>query len=55
MARHFGPQHTATNYAAMGNSLARPRYSMAPGRSVAESIAHGRRVAANQAKGKKSK
>lgn len=42
-------------YAAMGNARQRPRYAGASGRSVAESIAAARRVAANEAKARSSK
>lgn len=52
MARHFGAQHTASNYSAMGNAMGRPRYPSARNRSVAEAIAHARRIAANEAKAK---
>lgn len=32
MARHFGAQHMRNGYAAMGNSLVRPRYAGLTGR-----------------------
>lgn len=50
MARHFGPQHMKNGYAAMGNSGLRPRFANAGGRSVAESIARERAIAARMAK-----
>lgn len=55
MPRHFGPQHMKNGYAAMGNSLKRPRYSNASGLSVGESIARARAAAARQAKIKAGK
>jgi len=39
MPRHFGPQHIANGYAAMGNARRRPKYPGTAGRSVSESIA----------------
>lgn len=51
MARHFGAQHIKNGYAAMGNSLARPRYKgMNSKRSVGEAIAAERARAARAAK-----
>lgn len=51
MARHFGPQHIANGYAAMGGNKKRPHYSgFNSQRSVAESIAASRAAAARQAK-----
>lgn len=50
MARHFGAQHTASNYSAMGNAMGRPRYPSAKNRSVAAAIAREKRIAANIAK-----
>ena len=39
----------------MGNAMGRPRYPSPKTRSVAESIAHARRVAANIAKASQKK
>lgn len=50
MTKRFTCRHLKDGYAAMGNSRRRPRYPGAKNRSVAESIAHARRVAANMAK-----
>lgn len=55
MPRHFGPQHAKNGYAAMGGSMRQPRYSNPSGRSVAESIAAARRVAAREAAAKTKK
>jgi hypothetical protein len=55
MARHFGAQHTASGFSAMGGSLLRPRYPMAKNRSVREAIAHAARVHANMQKAGKKK
>lgn len=54
MTRRFTAQHTASGYAAMGNAANRPRIANKT-RTVAESIAHARRVAANQQKATKKK
>lgn len=50
MTKRFTAQHIRNGYAAMGNHRNRPRYSGAKRRTVAEAIAHARRVALNQAK-----
>lgn len=50
--RHFGPQHLSNNYGEMGNALGRPHYASARSRSVAESIARAREIAAREAKRK---
>ena len=42
-------------YAAMGNSMARPKYPNPKGRSIAESIAREKRIAANMLKAGKKK
>lgn len=56
MAKRFTIASNLKNgYAAMGKSLRRPRYPSAKNRSVAESIAHARRVAANMAKASSKK
>lgn len=55
MARHFGPQYTRTNYAAMGGAAGRPKYPQAKNRSVKEAIAHAARVHANMTKAGKKK
>lgn len=38
MPRHFGAQHTASNYSAMGNAMGRPHYPSAKNRSIAAAI-----------------
>lgn len=57
MARHFGAQHTASNYSAMGNSkrIGKPNLTGAKRRTVAEAIAHARHVAAREAAAKTKK
>ena len=56
MAKHFGPQHIANGYAAMGGNKNRPIYSgFNSQRSVAESIAASRALAARQARIKAGK
>lgn len=56
MARHFGAQHIANGYAAMGGSLKRPNYSgFNSQRTVAESIAAERARAAHEARMKAGK
>lgn len=52
MAKRFTCRHLKNGYAAMGNSLRRPHYPSAKGRSVAEAIAHAAKVAANMQKGR---
>jgi len=54
MTKRFTAQHTANGYAAMGGSLRRPVIHTKT-RTVQESIAHARRVAANQQKASKKK
>ena len=58
MAKRFTARHLKDGFAAMGNSLRRPRYPSAKNRSVSEAIAHAaniaRRMAAASGK-KKSK
>ena len=55
MPRHFGAQHTVSNYSAMGGAMNRPKYPSAKSRSVADSIARNRAVAAREAAAKKKK
>lgn len=59
MPRHFGAQHTRNGYAAMGNSLRRPRYrGVNRNKSVAQAISEERARAVRIAKansGKKKK
>lgn len=50
MARHFTKANIANGYAAMGNSLRRPRYASAKTRDVAAAIAAARATAARMAK-----
>lgn len=50
MARHFGAQHVANGYAAMGNALGRPRYAGVRSRSVAQAIAAAKAAEARAAK-----
>lgn len=51
MSKRFSAQHVANGYAAMGDSLRRPRYAGVNSQmTVAESIARARRAAAMEAK-----
>ncbi|UOF77848.1 hypothetical protein [Bacteriophage sp.] len=51
MPRHFGPQCIANGYAAMGNSLRRPRHAgIDSTKSVAQAIAEERARAVRIAK-----
>lgn len=51
MAKHYGPQHIANGYAAMGGNKKRPIYGgFNRKRTVAEAIAHSRAAAFRQAK-----
>lgn len=49
MAKRFTCRHLKDGYAAMGNSLRRPRYPSAKNRSVSEAIAHAANVARRMA------
>lgn len=53
MARHFTKRHITNGYAAMGNSLKRPRYAGVKTRDVKASIEAERRKAATAARIKK--
>jgi hypothetical protein len=55
MSRRFSAQHTASGFSAMGGNLSRPRLMGAKTRTIADSIAHARRVALNQMKASKKK
>lgn len=56
MARHFGPQHMKSGYAAMGGSKQRPIYGgVNSGLSVAASIARERAKAVRMANASKKK
>jgi len=50
MAKRFTCRNLKDGYAAIGNSLRRPRYPSAKNRSVAESIASARDTAIRMAK-----
>lgn len=55
MTRHFGAQHIANGYAAMGKHPRRPIHKGTnTGRSVAESIAAERHKAVREANARKS-
>ena len=55
MARRFTKNNSRNGFAAMGNSLRRPRYRNATSNSVAASIERARAVAARQARISSSK
>jgi hypothetical protein len=50
MAKHFGANNMHNGYAAMGNSLQRPRHKGVRSRSVAQAIAAARASAAKQSR-----
>jgi hypothetical protein len=55
MAKHFTKANIVNGYAAMGNSMKRPRISGIKGRDVKAAIEAERRKAATAARVKKSK